>query len=262
MQSLGRTACAVAGAVAVALLVLLCASPARACNEAVCASVVSKCMLTQSCKCDIKNCSCCKDCYACLGELYSECCSCVDICPKPNDTVTPLGRKSHVEEFTDPVPELFQALMGEPDPKSRWVPFTFPVDYDTTIFLPKTDKAVKYHTLAESGEEPGDVAATDDNTVTVNCTVAFMSQCMPWNKCKASCSSTGAAAYRWFHDGCCECVGTGCINYGISESNCLDCPERGDIALDDDSELVYDYYSDPDGGLGDEEKIGDSIQSL
>lgn len=50
---------------------------ANSCNEAVCASVVSKCMLTQSCKCDLKNCSCCKDCFSCLGELYSECCSCV-----------------------------------------------------------------------------------------------------------------------------------------------------------------------------------------
>lgn len=49
----------------------------NSCNEAVCASVVSKCMLTQSCKCDLKNCSCCKECFNCLGDLYSECCSCV-----------------------------------------------------------------------------------------------------------------------------------------------------------------------------------------
>lgn len=47
------------------------------CNEAICASVVSKCMLTQSCKCDLTHCSCCKDCYNCLSYLYSECCSCV-----------------------------------------------------------------------------------------------------------------------------------------------------------------------------------------
>lgn len=47
------------------------------CNEQVCASMVSKCMLTGSCKCDLKNCSCCKDCFACLSYLYSECCSCV-----------------------------------------------------------------------------------------------------------------------------------------------------------------------------------------
>lgn len=49
----------------------------ESCNEAVCASVVSKCMITQSCKCDLKNCSCCKECFSCLSYLYSECCSCV-----------------------------------------------------------------------------------------------------------------------------------------------------------------------------------------
>lgn len=48
------------------------------CNEVVCASIVSKCMLTQSCKCELKNCSCCKECLKCLGKrYYEECCSCV-----------------------------------------------------------------------------------------------------------------------------------------------------------------------------------------
>merc|ERR1712129_544654 len=53
------------------------------CNEAVCASIVSKCMLLQSCKCDLQpDCTCCKQCFECLDYLYSECCSCVDMCPK------------------------------------------------------------------------------------------------------------------------------------------------------------------------------------
>lgn len=47
------------------------------CNEAVCASIVSKCQLTQSCKCDAKNTTCHKDCFYCLDFLYLECCSCV-----------------------------------------------------------------------------------------------------------------------------------------------------------------------------------------
>lgn len=50
----------------------------ESCNEVVCASIVSKCMLTQSCKCELKNCSCCKECLKCLGiKYYEECCSCV-----------------------------------------------------------------------------------------------------------------------------------------------------------------------------------------
>lgn len=51
---------------------------AGACNEAVCASIVSKCMLTQSCKCDLNtNVTCSRDCFYCLDYLYTECCSCV-----------------------------------------------------------------------------------------------------------------------------------------------------------------------------------------
>lgn len=63
-------------AVASVALVFLVAN-VYACNEMVCASIVSKCMLTQSCKCDLKNCSCCRECRQCLNYLYTECCSCV-----------------------------------------------------------------------------------------------------------------------------------------------------------------------------------------
>lgn len=50
------------------------------CNEALCASIVSKCMLLKSCKCDFTNttkCECCKDCHKCLSSLYTDCCVCV-----------------------------------------------------------------------------------------------------------------------------------------------------------------------------------------
>lgn len=30
---------------------------------------------------------------------------------------------------------------------------------------------------------------------------------------------------RWFRTGCCECVGSTCINYGLKENRCLDCPD-------------------------------------
>lgn len=61
----------------------------------------------------------------------------------------------------------------------------------------------------------------DSSYITLNCSVAFMSQCMPWTKCRASCQSMGANSYRWFHDGCCQCVGETCINYGINNSRFL-----------------------------------------
>ena len=41
------------------------------------------------------------------------------------------------------------------------------------------------------------VVAEEETLVTVNCTVAYMGQCMSWNKCKASCTSMGSSSYRW-----------------------------------------------------------------
>lgn len=42
------------------------------------------------------------------------------------------------------------------------------------------------------------------------------------------------STFRWFYDGCCECVGSTCINYGISESRCTKCPDmKTDDALEE-----------------------------
>lgn len=65
------------------IVVLLSVYTSFACNEHVCASLVSKCLLLKSCECDMsdkKNCTCCKECHKCLARLYTECCSCVGKC--------------------------------------------------------------------------------------------------------------------------------------------------------------------------------------
>lgn len=203
-----------------------------ACNEAVCASIVSKCMLLQSCKCDLHpDCTCCKKCFECLDYLYSECCSCVEMCPKPNETIHELSKKSHVEDLSEHIPQLFQALTTESDPQSRWTIFTFPVDISSSVFAP-AKKAPP--TAVIDNNNPVLDPIKEAGLVTVNCTVAYMSQCMSWNKCKASCTSMGANSYRWFHDGCCQCVGHQCINYGINESRCSDCPLLDEAELTDE----------------------------
>lgn len=69
-----------------------------------------------------------------------------DLCPKPNVTDNPLSKKSHVEDFSEPVPGLFQALTSEPDPQERWLTFTYPVDFDVALFTPKHGKEMKYKT--------------------------------------------------------------------------------------------------------------------
>jgi len=209
------------------------------CNEAVCASIVSKCMLLQSCKCDIlPDCTCCKKCFECLDYLYTECCSCVDMCPKPNITLHELSQKSNVEDLSTNSPQLFQALTLENDLKNRWAIVTFPIDLRTDDFQPTNKKVV----VADAAKLQQSTLPADENLVTVNCTVAYIAQCMSWNKCKASCTSMGASSYRWFHDGCCECVGQQCINYGINQSRCTECPlfddEEDDLTPDEMEALV------------------------
>merc|ERR1712189_74997 len=167
-------------------------TPSFGCNEAVCASIVSKCMLLQSCKCELQpDCTCCKKCFECLDYLYSECCSCVDMCPKPNVTIHELSRKSHVEDLDENSPTLFQALTDQDDSQGRWSVFTFPIDIDMSAFMP-INKKVVVPVVAEDLNTVIEV----DNKVTVNCSVAYMAQCMSWNKCKASCNSMGATSYR------------------------------------------------------------------
>ena len=193
-----------------------------ACNSEVCGSIVSKCQLLQKCNCvDKNNATCSKECFKCLDYLYMECCLCVEICPEAKDS--PLTKTSHVEALSEPQPALFEILTEEPDPLLRWTTHTFPLK---ASFITTSGDAVKDNINLGSGTKitiKGD-GLDQEEDVEVNCTVSFMSDCMSTNKCKSSCASMGASSYRWFLNGCCECVGSTCLNYGLSESKCLECP--------------------------------------
>ncbi|QQP57703.1 Twisted gastrulation, partial [Caligus rogercresseyi] len=101
------------------------------------------------------------------------------------------------------------------DVHGRWTSFSFPVD------IPHSDFH-KYPHL--SPPSPQDTV----NFSTLNCTVTYLTQCASMNKCKKACESMGAGSYRWFHDSCCQCVKSTCVNYGIDESRCAECPEPDD----------------------------------
>ncbi|KAH8366037.1 hypothetical protein KR093_008572 [Drosophila rubida] len=105
-----------------------------------------------------------------------------------------LSKKSHVEDF-EGVTVLFEALTSS-SKDDNWQVFTFPTN-------PEGDNIPR------------------------NCTVVYLNDCKSWNKCRQTCYKTGATSYRWFHDGCCECVGGNCPSYGINESRCIQCPEPG-----------------------------------
>lgn len=217
-----------------------------ACNEAVCASIVSKCTLLRSCDCEIEagGCSCCKKCFACLEYLQADCCSCVGLCPTPNTTAGGVAAaqaaKSIVNDYIDAVPQLWDALVNDGDDlQQRWKTFTYPVDVlPSSIFLKKKKKEADDQDVNSSLLQDT-VTLSRNDLVTVNCTVAYLTQCMAEPKCETSCQTMGALAYRWFTDGCCECVGHGCINYGINESRCEECSFQ-----DEDDDLDLDNISD------------------
>ncbi|KAF3857979.1 hypothetical protein F7725_011180 [Dissostichus mawsoni] len=114
---------------AAALLFLLAGlSPTSGCNKALCASDVSKCLIQELCQCRPSdgNCSCCKECMLCLGNLWEECCDCVGMCNPKNYSDTPATSKSTVEELHRPIPSLFRALTEGEAPINMMV-VSFPV---------------------------------------------------------------------------------------------------------------------------------------
>ena len=108
--------------------------------------------------------------------------------------------KSMVGEIANPTPQLWDALMeGGDDTHGRWTTKTFPVDKELPTSIQDT---------------------ISQNLVTKNCTVSYLSSEMSDTKCSKSCSTMGATAYRWFTNGCCQCVGHECVNYGINQPQC------------------------------------------
>lgn len=105
--------------------------------------------------------------------------------------------------------------MDGEDLQGRWHVYTYPEDNKPSKHSQKEEAVVK-----SSNQE---TVLKSEPLSEQNCTVAFLSQCMAEKKCETSCRSMGASAYRWFTDGCCECVGHGCVSYGINEGRCEIC---------------------------------------
>lgn len=56
----------------------------------------------------------------------------------------------------------------------------------------------------------------------------------------------GASKYRWFHEyGCCQCIGSTCLDYGLNEPNCLRCPSKKE---EEDKEKWLPEFNDFVGG--------------
>ncbi|OTF82922.1 twisted gastrulation-like protein, partial [Euroglyphus maynei] len=116
-----------------------------------------------------------------------------------------IQQRSNVGHIQDPQPDFFTLLTESPDPLERWKTISY------SLILPIEEK-----NLSKEDENSSELE--------MKCTVAYMAQCLSMNKCRSSCASMGSTTFRWFHDGCCECVGQYCNEFGLDKSNCTACP--------------------------------------
>ncbi|XP_049311069.1 protein twisted gastrulation [Bactrocera dorsalis] len=217
------------------------------CNEFVCGSIVSKCLLTQSCQCKLSNATCLQECLNCLGDLYTECCSCLDMCPKITDALDAAAPRSQYGEF-EGLPELFETLTEDDD---NWTVMRFAMRSSS-----RRHYGAGFGVSLVGAGNDGDAidrqaslqklqsTATSAAAAQLNCTVIYLNECKTFHKCAQDCENMGANSYRWFHDGCCECVGANCLSYGINESRCSACPEDEENAAaaeDYDDESTWTY---------------------
>ncbi|KAL7736009.1 hypothetical protein ACLKA6_002431 [Drosophila palustris] len=207
------------------------------CNEMLCGSIVSKCQLTQSCQCELNDCEI-KSCFRCLGELYTECCGCLGLCPQRKDDTKSVALRSEIGDV-DGIPELFDTLTAEED--ELWSTTRISI---RSGFKPRPDG----NTKSESSIQPN-----YNQNESVNCTVIYVNSCMVSTKCKQQCESMGASSYRWFHNGCCECVGALCLHYGINESRCTECSDYHELA----SGYAEQNMEDLKNGLEDDDDMWD-----
>ncbi|XP_055372237.1 protein twisted gastrulation-like [Condylostylus longicornis] len=173
-----------------------------------------------------------KNCFKCMGDIYAECCNCVDgLCPKTL-LKEDLSRISHVGDFRGER-NLFNAITKKSDSintNDEWKIFTFPNDLSA-------------FTVNLNTNEINELSSRETNI----CTVLFMDKCLSSNQCVKTCESLGANSYRWFHNGCCECIGEYCLNYGISRSQCKICgnEDTKEGGGDDDND-DEDYFDEKD----------------
>uniref|UniRef100_A0A8C5PJJ6 Twisted gastrulation n=1 Tax=Leptobrachium leishanense TaxID=445787 RepID=A0A8C5PJJ6_9ANUR len=206
---------------ALLLIVAVCCSiisTTTACNKALCASDVSKCLLQELCQCQIKDgsCPCCQECSLCLGSVWEQCCDCVGLCSEDKKARRQSARRSSLEALPVPVPSLFQALSGvqEGDPNLGWSAHSLTI---TEEFNQKSH--VDHILLGDHKVAPSPPLVN----VSGICTVLYFNPCMSMRRCHQSCESVGSSKYRWFHNGCCQCVGPDCYGLGSKEPLCHQC---------------------------------------
>lgn len=174
------------------------------------------------------------------------------MCPETGNDVRAL-RSSTVEVLPDPIPALFSVLTEEADVELRWTTHNYPAHLDLLYFHPQgRDLELDMSSTIAEGDSRRvrhgqHHIHIDTNSDVQNCTVAYMSECMTLKKCEKSCQSMGAARYRWFNQyGCCECIGSTCLDFGKGEALCRNCPTADSVSREEED----DQFGEIDGRDG------------
>ena len=135
-----------------------------------------------------------------------------------------ITKMSNVELFPEPDPDLFNIFSqpSESYTQKAWV-------IDTMKFqLHLPDENDNFGTVIPSSNHSAMLETQ------VNCTIIYLPNCIPMNKCKENCNSIGANAFRWFHNACCECIGQcDLAPYGDENAKCAHCSGTGKTDAND-----------------------------
>ncbi|KAI1721668.1 twisted gastrulation (Tsg) protein conserved region domain-containing protein [Ditylenchus destructor] len=73
-----------------------------------------------------------------------------------------------------------------------------------------------------------------------NCTLIYVNECMSHKRCEQTCKTMGASSLRWFHTGCCQCIGSFCLKYGSDKDRCNDCKSSPSPNEESDGDNIID----------------------
>lgn len=186
----------------------------RHCDTEKCDSLVSKCNLTNRCSCNFKeDLICAKRCIDCLEEKFGLCCGCVGLCPTLGESSSQISHVGHTSASDE---DYFNVLTEEDDIHGRWSVLTPSTGLHLTH--PEFGQIEIAYRISSDNKS---TISHDENLEKSKCNVAFINRHLSMSKCRRTCSTMGASFFRWFHEGCCECVGAHCLKYGIEEPKCL-----------------------------------------
>lgn len=142
------------------------------CNQYECSSIVSKCLLLGSCKCQPNDSECFQHCVACMSTMFHDCCDCLNMCPKiiSNDE---LPMKSQIGHFMG-IPELFNMVINY-DGVHDWTSIQMPIEDSLKEIIPNTivDQKAVLEKLSISSRK--------------NCSILYLRNCVTEVKCITYC---------------------------------------------------------------------------